>query len=499
MKCSKCNLEKEIAKGRTFCKDCKNAYERNRKRGTTEAKEKTNKKQQDALKKKKLQKELDDKKNLNLKCKLCNIEKSITLFKSRNENNEIINECYDCESKKCTRCNEIKELVKGKWCKECKNEYERIRRSNSDIKKKLNEKEKERYHKNKEILKKTKIEFDRNDTKICTVCNQEKTLDLFHLAKSKGTIRAECKECSLNARNYYNLNKIIKKGEDFQVEENKKIENNLMTKLLYALKNKDTYKSTCLKQITGCSIDFLVGYLEGKFNEDMKWNNFGDWTITFKKSLSNFNLINVSHQKEYFHYSNIDISWNKDILTDEKEEENTDKLEIIKSQKKIKKKLCQCGKSQPNFNIPNEKKPICCSKCKTDDMIDVRNKRCICGNARPSYNLKDEPKPVCCIKCKTNDMVNIVSKMCQCGKARPSFNLPNKNTAICCVNCKSRDMIEVTSKKCTCGKRAYFNFDYEKYACFCIDCKTNEMINISAKMIYPHPIETNNNVSITMC
>ena len=196
-----------------------------RKRSNKEKKELTNKKQQEALNKKKESKLveliIDDK--LSFKCKLCNETKIMSCFNLINYNTELSDECNDCFASKCTRCNEVKELVKGKWCKECKNEYERIRRSNSDIKKKLNEKEKERYHKNKEILKKTKIEFDRNDTKICTVCNQEKTLDLFHLAKSKGTIRTECKKCSLNARNYYNFNKLIKKGEDFQVEENKKM------------------------------------------------------------------------------------------------------------------------------------------------------------------------------------------------------------------------------------------------------------------------------------
>ena len=44
---------------------------------------------------------------------------------------------------KCTKCNLIKELAKGKkWCKDCKNEYERNRRKNQSEKKKQEEKEK---------------------------------------------------------------------------------------------------------------------------------------------------------------------------------------------------------------------------------------------------------------------------------------------------------------------------------------------------------------------
>lgn len=45
---------------------------------------------------------------------------------------------------------------------------------------------------------------------------------------------------------------------------------------------------------------------------------------------------------------------------------------------------CPC-ENQPIYNFPG-KKPICCAKCKTDEMIDVVNKRCSCGN-RPSFNI----------------------------------------------------------------------------------------------------------------
>ena len=37
---------------------------------------------------------------------------------------------------------------------------------------------------------------------------------------------------------------------------------------------------------------------------------------------------------------------------------------------------CRCGKAQPSFNDPGESKPVCCSECKTDRMVDVVNKRC---------------------------------------------------------------------------------------------------------------------------
>ena len=56
-----------------------------------------------------------------------------------------------------------------------------------------------------------------------------------------------------------------------------------------------------------------------------------------------------------------------------------DKLERCNKHKEDRKyidKKCQCGEKLPTFNLPGEKKAICCSSCKTDDMVDVTNKKC---------------------------------------------------------------------------------------------------------------------------
>ena len=55
-----------------------------------------------------------------------------------------------------------------------------------------------------------------------------------------------------------------------------------------------------------------------------------------------------------------------------------DKLERCNKHKEDRKyidKKCQCGEKLPTFNLPGEKKAICCSSCKTDDMVDVINKK----------------------------------------------------------------------------------------------------------------------------
>ena len=57
-------------------------------------------------------------------------------------------------------------------------------------------------------------------------------------------------------------------------------------------------------------------------------------------------------------------------------------IDLEKFYRKYIDKKCQCGEKLPTFNLPGEKKAICCSSCKTDDMVDVRNKKCV----KKSYN-----------------------------------------------------------------------------------------------------------------
>ena len=131
-----------------------------------------------------------------------------------------------------------------------------------------------------------------------------------------------------------------------------------------------------------------------------------------------------------------------------------------KDNMKLVSKLCKCG-NQPSFNLPDEKVAICCKKCKTDKMVNVRSKKCKCGKSRPSYNLPDEKVAICCKKCKTDEMVDVRSKKCKCGN-RPSFNLPDEKIAICCKKCKTDEMVNVISKKCKCGINLFIIYQMKK-------------------------------------
>ena len=218
----------------------------------------------------------------------------------------------------CRKCFQIKTIPKGKtWCKECKNDYEKLRKSKFTETKKEEEKQKsqEYYKKIKENV--AEIVIDNTETKICSVCNDNKTLDEYFVAKCKGTIRAACKEClSKDRKEYYQANKkqINKQTSDYKVARCKvdpefKILKTLRTRLWHALKNQKADKKYRTKQLTGCELPFLKGYLEAKFVEGMTWENHGEWHLDHIKPCCSFDLKDDEEQKKCFHYTNLQPLW----------------------------------------------------------------------------------------------------------------------------------------------------------------------------------------------
>jgi len=149
----------------------------------------------------------------------------------------------------------------------------------------------------------------------------------------------------------------------------------------------------------------------------------------------------------------------------------------------VKSKLCECKKAQPTYNFPNQKKAICCKKCKKEGMLNIRDKdkKCKCGLAVPVYNFENEKKPICCKECKEILMIDIVNKNKLCGcekKVRATFNLIGEKAKFC-SSCKTSKMVNVIDRKCKCGKaQPTFNLVGEKQAICCILCKTSDMVDI---------------------
>ena len=141
----------------------------------------------------------------------------------------------------------------------------------------------------------------------------------------------------------------------------------------------------------------------------------------------------------------------------------------------VMNRRCRCGK-QPKFNVPGEKKGVCCKGCKTDEMIDVVHDRCSCGKT-PNFNVPEETKGICCKICKTDEMIDVVNRRCHCGN-RPKFNVLGEKKGVCCKGCKTDEMIDVVHDRCPCGTQPVFNISGESKGVCCAKCKTNEMIDV---------------------
>lgn len=74
---------------------------------------------------------------------------------------------------------------------------------------------------------------------------------------------------------------------------------------------------------------------------------------------------------------------------------------------------CPCG-THACFNNPDEKTGICCSKCKSDNMVDIKSKKCItCNITRPTFNSPGKTVALYCNGCALPGMVDIKSKKCK--------------------------------------------------------------------------------------
>ena len=66
----------------------------------------------------------------------------------------------------------------------------------------------------------------------------------------------------------------------------------------------------------GCSMDFLVNYLEQRFQPGMTWDNYGlyGWHIDHIKPCASFDLTKKSEQKKCCHYTNLQPMWAEDNI-----------------------------------------------------------------------------------------------------------------------------------------------------------------------------------------
>ena len=217
----------------------------------------------------------------------------------------------------CTKCHLVKELAKGKrWCKDCKNKYERERRAKQSEtrKKEIREKEKERYNRLKKENENKEIIINPDEVRKCTVCKKNKKIKNFHVHNHRGEVRSMCKECtSLKRKEYYQNNReaIIKQTNNYKINKMKtdplfKLERRLRCRIYCAFKSQDLKKTERTHKYIGCSSNFLKKWLVYQLYDGMTLENYGKfWHIDHVKPCSKFDLSNDKEVEECFNWKNL--------------------------------------------------------------------------------------------------------------------------------------------------------------------------------------------------
>tara|TARA_B100000795_G_C22748876_1_gene418511 strand:- start:74 stop:1024 length:951 start_codon:yes stop_codon:yes gene_type:complete len=156
--------------------------------------------------------------------------------------------------------------------------------------------------------------------KKCCSCKEWQSLEEYNLDKNRwDKLRIECKDClkkyrKKNRRKIQdNMNKYEKARK--KIDPAFKLSKTLRSRLGSALRNQSAKKRNTTMNLTGCTINFLKGYLEAKFIEGMTWENHGEWHIDHIKPCCSFNLEDDEEHKKCFHYSNLQPLWAIDNLS----------------------------------------------------------------------------------------------------------------------------------------------------------------------------------------
>lgn len=104
-----------------------------------------------------------------------------------------------------------------------------------------------------------------------------------------------------------NKKKINEKRKIYLKNPNNRIVHNLRNRLSKLIRKK--YKTSHSKDLLGCTIKFLIKYLELKFTKNMNWNNYGKWHVDHIIPCNMFNLKNIEEQKICFNYKNLQPLW----------------------------------------------------------------------------------------------------------------------------------------------------------------------------------------------
>ncbi len=121
---------------------------------------------------------------------------------------------------------------------------------------------------------------------------------------------------------YYRTHKVkvLKQNAAWQAKQRKanplfRLRQNLSLRIWTALKKHRNRPRTL--EITGCTVEFLKGWLESRFKPGMSWDNYGrtGWHVDHIIPCAVFDFSKPEEVNQCFHYTNLQPLWAKENLS----------------------------------------------------------------------------------------------------------------------------------------------------------------------------------------
>jgi hypothetical protein len=140
------------------------------------------------------------------------------------------------------------------------------------------------------------------DKKLCSKCKQEKDISNFSWVKGRNNYYSSCKSCVAESRRN-RRSKINATRRKHRQNPEIRIRDNLQSRFS-TLKN--GYRSKTLIKYIGCPYNFLLGWLEFQFYDNMNFDNYGKiWHIDHCIPCNSFDFSKEDQIKKCFHWSNL--------------------------------------------------------------------------------------------------------------------------------------------------------------------------------------------------
>ena len=210
-----------------------------------------------------------DTENKTRTCRLCDTEKSLSCFLLRKDTQKYRTECKDCK----------RQLRKE-------------------------------YVENGPKTKVRQVDDENTTTRVCDMCNEEKTLDAFEMRSDTGKRRYSCLDCRhAFCRSYKNSDEYkARERERRKTDPLYRLEmiyrNRIHQILDYITSNTKPLRQRKSMDFLGCSIDEFKVHIEKQFKPGMSWEDKTSFVLDHIIPIAWFDMNEPVHQDICFHHTN---------------------------------------------------------------------------------------------------------------------------------------------------------------------------------------------------